>query len=50
VDFDRLDDKAKGYKVLVALGYLFVGLAAIVLIGGNWDAVPREIRWLVSSG
>ena len=44
MDFDRLDESAKGYKVLVALGYLFIGLAAIVLIGGNWDAMPRELR------
>jgi uncharacterized membrane protein len=40
-------DKAQhsiGYYVLVSLGYLFIGLAVITLIGENWDNIPRAIR------
>ena len=33
-----------GYHLLMALGYLFVGLSLILLIGGNWEHIPRELR------
>lgn len=33
-----------GYHVLLVLGYLFIGLALITLIGANWDNIPRGLR------
>jgi len=33
-----------GYYVLIALGYLFIGLAVIVLLGENWEEIPRAVR------
>ena len=32
------------YRLLITLGYLFIGLALIVLIGGNWEDIPRALR------
>jgi len=32
------------YRVLVTLAYLFIGLALIVLIGANWEEIPRFVR------
>jgi uncharacterized membrane protein len=29
---------------LVALGYLFIGLSIITLLGANWDDIPRGLR------
>lgn len=44
LDYDNLHDKALGYTVLVALGYFFIGLALITLIGANWNELPRGLR------
>lgn len=44
VDIDQIKQKTLGYNVLVGLGYLFVGLAVITLIGANWDQIPRAVR------
>ncbi len=44
VDFHNITQKSKGYWVLVILGYLFLGLALMTLIGANWDSIPREVR------
>ena len=30
--------------MLISLGYLFIGLALITLIGANWDDIPRAVR------
>ena len=30
--------------MLVVLGFLFIGLSLITLIGANWDAIPRAAR------
>ncbi len=43
VDFDSSTDTS-GYRLLVNLGYLFIGLAVITLIGANWDHIPRALR------
>ena len=45
-DIDLVSNKSRslGYKVLVALGYLFIGIAFILLIGANWDEMPRFVR------
>ena len=33
-----------GYGVLVVLGYLFIGLALLTLVGANWEEIPRWLR------
>ena len=37
-------NNSSSYHILSGLGYLFVGLALIVLVGNNWDEIPRAIR------
>jgi len=44
VDVNNPDSSSIAYRVLVTLGYLFIGLALIVLIGANWDEIPRFVR------
>ncbi|MDP2141482.1 MAG: DUF2157 domain-containing protein [Gammaproteobacteria bacterium] len=44
LDYDHLHNRILGYNVLVALGYFFIGLALITLIGANWDDIPRALR------
>lgn len=44
VDYHQENARSLGYNVLIGLGYLFVGLSLIVLIGENWDNIPRLIR------
>ena len=43
---DYHDDRqhAFGYQLLMALGYLFIGLAVITLLSANWDDIPRALR------
>ena len=33
-----------GYNLLVGLGFLFIGLSVITLLGANWDEIPRWVR------
>ncbi|MBT6278434.1 MAG: DUF2157 domain-containing protein [Chromatiales bacterium] len=44
IDFDSVGDGKRGYAVLMGLGFLFVGLALITLIGANWEDIPRAVR------
>ncbi|MCW8127909.1 DUF2157 domain-containing protein [Microbulbifer halophilus] len=44
VDYHRAKNRSFGYNVLVGLGYLFIGLAIITLLGANWDEIPRALR------
>jgi|TARA_B110001469_G_scaffold8155_1_gene8137 uncharacterized membrane protein len=44
VDYDSSESYSAGYRLLVALGYLFIGLAVITLLGANWDEIPRGVR------
>ena len=44
IAYDNGKGSSLGYHILVNLGYLFVGLAVIVLIGANWDEIPRALR------
>ncbi|BBM04052.1 membrane protein [Microbulbifer sp. GL-2] len=44
VDYHRARERSLGYNVLVGLGYLFIALALITLIGANWDEIPRALR------
>lgn len=44
IDYHDRAQHSFGYYVLIALGYLFIGLAVIVLIGENWENIPRAAR------
>jgi uncharacterized membrane protein len=44
IDYGSRARRAYGYQVLAGLGYLFIGLALITLIGANWDEIPRAVR------
>lgn len=44
VDYHQAQNRSLGYSVLVGLGYLFVGLSLITLLGANWDEIPRLVR------
>ena len=44
IDYDPARSPSAGYRVLTILGFLFVGLALITVIGTNWDAIPRGAR------
>jgi uncharacterized membrane protein len=44
VDYHHVKNNSIGYRVLVGLGYLFIGLALITLLSANWDELPRELR------
>lgn len=46
IDYHNLSSQNFGYTILVTLGYLFIGLAVIVLVGANWDEIPRSLRML----
>ena len=44
IDADQQSRHTYGYFILMGLGYLFVGLAIIVLLSANWDEIPRGLR------
>lgn len=44
VDYDSIQNHSLGYRLLIGLGYLFIGLAVITLLGANWDEIPRALR------
>ncbi|EDY87304.1 conserved hypothetical protein [gamma proteobacterium HTCC5015] len=44
VDFHQAQNHSLGYRVLIALGLLFMGTALIILIGANWEDIPRALR------
>lgn len=41
-----VDDGRRGHGVLTILGYVFIALALITLIGANWNEIPRAVRML----
>ena len=43
-DYSAASQAARGYRVLVVLGYGFIGLALITLLSANWDTLPRVLR------
>lgn len=43
-DYSVASQAARGYRVLVVLGYGFIGLALITLLSANWDTLPRALR------
>lgn len=44
VDYHSAENNSTGYNLLVGLGYLFIGISLIILIGANWDDLSREVR------
>jgi uncharacterized membrane protein len=40
------DQSAHGYRILMTLAALFIGLAVIVLVSANWEEMPRAGRML----
>ena len=44
VDYHQVNNSSFGYRTLVGLGYLFIGLSVITLLGANWDDIPRALR------
>lgn len=44
VDYHQAQNRSLGYSVLMGLGYLFVGLSLITLLGANWEEIPRPVR------
>ncbi len=44
INYHQIHNRSFGYNVLVFLGYLFIGLAVIVLLGANWEEIPRGLR------
>jgi len=44
IDYHAHLKHSYGYYVLVSLGYLFIGLSLITVIGANWEDIPRAMR------
>ena len=44
IDYHQAGNRSFAYAILVGLAALFVGLALITLIGGNWEDIPRSLR------
>ncbi len=46
IDYNNPSRHSYGYYILATLGYLFMGLACITLIGANWESIPRAVRMI----
>ena len=46
VDYHGRSRHTYGYYVLSGLGYLFLGLSILVVIGENWQDIPRAARMI----
>ena len=44
VDYDEIRSRSTAHRVLAVLGFLFIGLALITVIGANWESIPRGVR------
>jgi uncharacterized membrane protein len=44
IDYDSIRNYSAGYRILISLGYLFIGLSVIILLSANWDEIPRGLR------
>ncbi len=44
VDYDAVRQRSSASRILTGLGFLFIGLSLITLIGANWEAIPRAAR------
>lgn len=43
-DYHNPESHSYTYFILLALGYLFIGLAIITFLSANWDEIPRAVR------
>ena len=46
IDYHHRSSRSYGYFLLVGLGYLFLGLSILVVVGANWQDLPREVRMI----
>jgi uncharacterized membrane protein len=46
IDYHHQPSRSYGYYLLVGLGYLFLGLSILVVVGANWQDMPREARMI----
>jgi len=44
MDFNDQSQRSYAYFVLIGLGYLFMGLSVLTLVGANWEDIPRGVR------
>ena len=44
IDYDEIRSRSTAYRVLAVLGFLFIGLSLITVIGANWESIPRGVR------
>ena len=40
------EKQSLAYHFLIGLGFFFIGLSVMTLIGANWDDIPRSVRML----
>lgn len=38
------DATGLGYRIMLVAGFLFLGIASLILLGHNWDEIPRSLR------
>ncbi len=43
-DYHQRGSHSLVYKLLLTLGFLFMGTALIILLGANWEEIPRAVR------
>ncbi len=41
---EQADKGSFGSRIVSSLGYLFIGLALLLLVGSNWEELPRAVR------
>ncbi len=46
IDYYNQSKQSYGYFILTILGFLFIGLAIITIVGANWESIPRGVRML----
>ena len=43
-EYEESRPSTGAHNILTTIGYLFVGIAFIILISANWDEIPRALR------
>ncbi len=46
IDYHHQTRHSYGYYALAGLGYLFLGLSVLVVVGENWQDIPRSARMI----
>ena len=44
LDYDAARERSGAHRILSGLGFLFIGLSLITVIGANWEAIPRGVK------